>query len=449
MDLDIAGSNPVIHPVLKPFAEHILRVPADGRQCGPNFRVKTVSDPFAPDWDPPHMPRLIQKTPSYRLHRSDGRAVVTIDGRDIYLGPHGSVESRRQYDRLISEWLANGRRFMNLEDHAGPHISINEVLLAFWKHAENHYRDADGTLTGELGNYRDSIRPLRRLYGITPARDFGALKLKAVRQAMADANLARTTINQRIGRIVHLFKWAASEELVPVNVYQSLKTVAGLQKGRTSVRETEPVRPVPDEMVDAIRPHVARQIWAMVELQRLTGARPGEVVIMRVCDIDRRSDVWSYIPSRHKTKYRGKSRRIAIGPRAQEVLKSWLRSDPTEFLFSPREAMAEFRTEQRRKRLTPLYPSQNDRKPKANPARTLRDHYSTSTYYHAIGYGCRRAGIASWHPNQLRHTAATRIRKHSDLDSARAVLGHSDLKTTEIYAEFDNVKADDVARAIG
>ena len=95
---------------------------------------------------------------------------------------------------------------------------------------------------------------------------------------MIDSGLARTTINQRVGRIVRLFKWAVENELVPPGVHHGLKAVAGLQKGRSEARETEPVRPVPDAPVEAIRPHVARQVWAMIELQRLTGMRPGEVV---------------------------------------------------------------------------------------------------------------------------------------------------------------------------
>ena len=57
-------------------------------------------------------------------------------------------------------------------------LSVNEVILRFWRHAEMHYRHPDGTPTGELDNFRDSLRPLRQLYGGTPARDFGALKLK-------------------------------------------------------------------------------------------------------------------------------------------------------------------------------------------------------------------------------------------------------------------------------
>ena len=63
---------------------------------------------------------------------------------------------------------------------------------------------------------------------------------------MIDSGLCRTTINQRIGRIVHTFKWAVENELVPPGVYHGLKAVKGLQKGRTEAREPEPVKPVPE-----------------------------------------------------------------------------------------------------------------------------------------------------------------------------------------------------------
>jgi integrase len=187
----------------------------------------------------------------------------------------------------------------------------------------------------------------------------------------------------------------------------------------------------------------------MVQLQRLAGMRPGEVVLMRTCDVDRGGEVWFYTPGTHKTAHHGRSRRIALGPRAQEILKSWLRPDPEEFLFAPREAMAEFRAEQRRRRTTPLYPSQAARPRKPNPKQAPGDRYSARTYNHAIRYGCARAGVPPWHPNQLRHAAATRIRQTYDLDAARAVLGHSDLKTSEVYAERDRERAARVMREIG
>jgi hypothetical protein len=50
------------------------------------------------------------RNPSYRLHKASGQVIVTLGGRDIYLGPYGSRASRDSYDRLLAEWLQNGRR---------------------------------------------------------------------------------------------------------------------------------------------------------------------------------------------------------------------------------------------------------------------------------------------------------------------------------------------------
>ncbi len=55
------------------------------------------------------MPRLSNSVPKYRKHRASGQAVVTLNGRDFYLGPHNTKASRLEYDRLTSEWLANDR----------------------------------------------------------------------------------------------------------------------------------------------------------------------------------------------------------------------------------------------------------------------------------------------------------------------------------------------------
>jgi len=56
------------------------------------------------------MPRLTQALPHYRLHRASGQAVVTLGGRDHYLGPYGSPRSHQMRDQLIAKWLANGRQ---------------------------------------------------------------------------------------------------------------------------------------------------------------------------------------------------------------------------------------------------------------------------------------------------------------------------------------------------
>jgi len=43
------------------------------------------------------MPRTPQQ-PRYRLHRPSGRAVMMLNGKDHYLGVHGSAGSRAEYD---------------------------------------------------------------------------------------------------------------------------------------------------------------------------------------------------------------------------------------------------------------------------------------------------------------------------------------------------------------
>src|SRR4051794_15299615 len=102
--------------------------------------------------------------PSYRLHKQSGQAVVTLpDGlggrRDVLLGEHGSRESRMEYARVIAEWEAGGRRLWS--GAGGPDLTVNELILAFWRYAEQHYRHPDGTPTSELDDYRLSLRPLR------------------------------------------------------------------------------------------------------------------------------------------------------------------------------------------------------------------------------------------------------------------------------------------------
>ncbi|HBG27609.1 MAG: hypothetical protein A2Y10_15775 [Planctomycetes bacterium GWF2_41_51] len=46
-----------------------------------------------------------------------------------------------------------------------------------------------------------------------------------------------------------------------------------------------------------------------------------------------------------------------------------------------------------------------------------------------------------WHRHQLRHNAATFLRKEFVIDTARIILGHRSAVITEVYAEMDQQKA--------
>jgi integrase len=274
---------------------------------------------------------------------------------------------------------------------------------------------------------------------------------------MIDAGLSRKLINARVNRIKRFAKWAVSEELAPPSLYEALRTVSGLRYGRTTARETEPVKPVPDAWVDAVLPFLSAPVRAMVVIQRLTGARPCEVVIMRACDIDLSGEIWIYEPASHKNKWRGHRRIIPLGPQSQEIIRPFLRLSTTAFLFNPIDAERERNSKRRQARQMPMTPSQFDRRPKADSKRAKREGYDVDSFRRAITYGIQKANksrpendqILHWFPLQLRHSRASEVRRIFGLEGAQVSLGHAHANVTEVYAERDLSLAIEIAKKIG
>jgi integrase len=391
--------------------------------------------------------------PSYRHKKSHDQAVVTLTDpsgarHDVLLGKFNSPESRTEYLRVLGEWEARGRTLAKSNART-PDLTVNEMLVLFWDHVERHYRLPDGTPTSEQNNFKYAIRALRELYGYTLAAQFGPLSLKTVRQRFVDSGLCRSEVNRRTQKIRQAFKWAVSEELIPPTVYHGLQAVDGLKKGRCAAKDHEPIGPVADEDVDKTLPHLNKHARSMVQLQRLTGMRPGEVCALRKQDVDTSGDVWSYIPPHHKMAHTGRQRIVMIGPRAQVILAPTLADiGPQDHVFSPRRMWEAKRLLMREQRKSSIPPSQqNRRKPK--PKRIPAESYDTSAYYHAVQRACEKAGVTPWHPNQLRHTMATKTRKQFGLEGVQVLLGHARADVTQVYAERDESLALRLAAEIG
>jgi integrase len=408
--------------------------------------------------------------PKYRLHKGSGQALVQINGERIYLGKHGTPESEEKYQRLIAEWLAalheqTQGKVATPSTVSRFDLTINEVVLAYIKFARGYYVK-DGKPTKEFVCMKHAVRTLLKLYGTIWVRDFGPLALKAIREHMiAVEKLSRGVVNHRINRIKRVFKWAVSEELIPTSVHEGLRSVGGLRYGRTEARETEPVKPVADDIVEGTLPFVPPQIAAMIQLQRLTGMRPCEVTIVRPCDIDRTDPVWIYTPHDHKNRWRGHRKEVPLGPKAQAVILPFLDRSPEAFCFSPQEAM-EWRQQNRalhfkKSRKTPVYPSELRARERAKlarrkrtPKRAKRERYDTDSYRRAITYGqqrARKAGVElpHWHPNQLRHTRGTEVRKKFGIEAAQVALGHARADVTQVYAERNSELARKIAMESG
>ena len=397
--------------------------------------------------------------PRYRRHRPTGQAVVTIDGRDHYLGRYGSHDSHEKYERLIKAWRR--RRDQTLPPPAGTEPAplvpkeptVNVISLTYIRYAKTYYKPTAEGEQKEVGCLRDALKLVRRLYGRRPASEFGPKALKEVRKAMVEKGWARTYVNHQVGRVKRMFRWATEEELIPATVYHGLQAVAGLRKGLPGVPESKKVKAVRTRLIKKVLKHTQPVIRAMILFQYHTGCRPGEVCRLKPRRITRAGDVWIYRPGRHKSAHHGKNRRIFIGPRAQKVLERWLEGiAANDFVFSPIRVEAMRQAQRRVERKTPLWPShlaRLTRDRKADPRRPKRQHYDTASYRRAIKRACKAAGIVAWSPNQLRHTAATRIRRRHGIEMARIILGHSTAFTTEIYAEVDRRQAMKVIGEMG
>jgi integrase len=381
------------------------------------------------------------RVPNLRLHKPSGRAVVTLAGRDYYCGKFGSAEADEEYAQLLLRHLGNrGKPTIQ-----APVPTIRSLLNAYLAHVTERYA---GQRSSEPRNIRLALRPVVEAFGALPATDFGPKRLKTVRDQLIKSGLCRNEVNKRIRRIVHAFKWAVGDELIPQSIHQALKCVEGLKPGDQGVPESDPVTPVLDEYVDAIKPHVPRQVWAMIQLQRLTGMRSGEVCIIRTCDITMQSDRWTYFPSTHKTKYRGDERWIPLGPQARDLLKEWLRLATEEYLFQPREVEAERRQVLRANRKTRVQPCQQNRRKRR--VRVMPGaHYRVESYRQCIVRACLKAGVPSWHPYQLRHNYGTKVRGEHGLDASQLLLGHKHADVTQVYAAANREKAWAVAEQIG
>jgi len=262
------------------------------------------------------------------------------------------------------------------------------------------------------------------------------------------------------------------------------RALAGLKRGRSDAYEPEAVKPVSMDLVNPIEPFVSKQVWAMIQLQLYTAARAGEICQMRPCDIDRSRKIWVYKMVQHKTAHHGFERRIYVGLRGQAVLAPFLLRDPQAYCFSPAEAEADRLRRRHEERVTPLscgnVPGSNR---KDRNDRKINERYTTESFRRGITRGCEWAfpppaplaktedetdaqwrkrltkaqkaelkacrKAHSWHPHQLRHNAATFIRKEFTLETARIILGHHSAAMTEVYAEQDEQEAIEAITKVG
>lgn len=388
--------------------------------------------------------------PSYRrrIVRSRPVAVVTIHDsttgrrRDVWLGEYGSPESRAKYARVLARWEEAGRRLPEvvrpLQPAGGP--TVTQVMAAYWPTVTSRFSAKHVATLGPM------LRRWREHFGRYPAAEITPAMLRewrttVVREVSVDNAKRATTA------VLAMFRWAVSYDLLPVQVYQRLRTLEPLPRG-----PRKRIGPAPESGIDTVRDLVSDQVKAMIDLQLATGMRPGEVCALRPCDIAMGDSVWHYRPADHKTAHHGHERIIYLGPKAQAILRPFMMGRAINaHLFSPIESAASRRAARTAARKTPLSCGNRPGSRRTpNPRRKPGERFTSAAYGRAIRRACDLAGIPRWHPHQLRHNYATEIRKRYGLEAARVLLGHcSALVTEAVYAERDHQAAMRIAAEVG
>lgn len=390
---------------------------------------------------------MSKRVPKYCLHRASQQAYVKLDGKRHYLGVYGSSESHSRYAEKISDWQAR-------QTVAPQDLKVRQLTVFYWRHAKTYYVK-NGRPSGHLHIVKNALKYLNAECRDLLAVEFGPKRLIQFRDALIKRGHARKYINDLLSVVKRMYRWGLEEELIQgvPNIQAVLaRGVGWAKKGRTKAKEPPPVKPVPDAVVDAIRQHVRPEVWAMIELQRWTGMRPGEVLIMRSCDLNTSGEIWEYRPESHKTEHHGKERIILVGKNGQDILRPFLCPELDAYLFSPvSDGQRPFRrdnyTSAVRRGCEAAFGMPTELRDVGRHLRkqkTLTEEQRQKLKAELSGTASKWRAEHCWSPNQLRHNFATRARREFGIEAARVTLGHSSAVTSEIYAERDL----DAARAV-
>lgn len=399
------------------------------------------------------MPRPKSAIPQPLIHAASNRLYVRFtDGngkrRQVYFGDASDPSAYEAYQRWVAEAVKTGGRTKpSKAPSAEPGIYVLwELIDAFLKHAANRYR--------KRGEFTSTAHGIQRACQLlidsgddinTAVKSFGPRRLRLYQEYLASLDLSQVTINRYVTYIRRMFSWAAEQELIePEQVYK-LRAVPGVRAGvpvgssGTAPRRTEPRDAVPLSDIKAVFPAVTRGVRAMIRMQLLTGARPGEICGMRVGDVaehpqDTSCMVYTVRPEFDKVAHHDKTSptRVFLGPRASRLFRVLARGRSSEeFLFSPTWSYADHR---RRAAVKGTRRSANAvRKPRGK-----QDRYTVAGYRRAIARACEVVGCVSWSPHQLRHTRASKLAAEAGVVVARDLLSHTDLQVTNRYVHADD-----------
>lgn len=338
----------------------------------------------------PDMGRPAKSSPTY-IYKHPDKARIYWRGefRDLP-GKFQSSESINVFHEFCLHVQATGELPRKNVDEK-QHLTVAR-LVAWWReYAKDYYPE-----TSKQPIYIEyAVRPLEELFGSKLASEFQPVDLKVVRKLLISRGQCRNTVNVRTKQIQFVFKQAASECLIDQSVWHGLLSLQPILKDRENAVDYEEIGSVNLSAFEQTLKHCMPIQAAALRVQLLTGMRSGELLAMRPQDLDMTGKHWIYTIAKHKTRLHIGTKYIGIPEKATKILCEHMPKNYCDRFFPW----------------------------------TVDRHRKRTEY--AIG----KAGVDHWHPHQLRHTMSTLAKQRIGIEGAQTLLGHTDKKTTEIYAK--------------
>lgn len=387
-------------------------------------------------------PNSAVRVPKYRKHSQYDFGFVEYQGkRHRFPGTYNSPQSKAAYFDWCRQLVEHGTPPIDLHAIGRQGITVGVLAAEYHKYAQIRYAKSGNR--GEFAKVRIAMRHLTAYFPTVAACEFGPKHIRILYKVLAQTprrrgkrTLSCGYINDLVGRIKRMYRWAMLDGLVSDAAYHALHSTPQLKPGEYGSVTLSKRRPVSIAHVRPVMRKVSRIIRDMIRVQWITGVRSGSLVMAAPEQFDRSVTPWIWHP-RHKQEHTGEVMVVYVGRKCRAILARHMEgAEPTDPLFSPRR----IRKSQR-----------------------YRKAYSAGSYRQAIARGIERANadiiaaalnavppipepplLPPWTPHAIRHAKGHAIRKKHGIEAAQAVLGHASIDATEIYS----ARRDDLARRI-
>jgi len=280
----------------------------------------------------------------------------------------------------------------------------------------------------EFVQYQRATVILLSRHGETTCEDFGPRALGEWRDelaSVADAEgkpvYSRSYIAKLLRIVRAIYGWGAETERLDANLWHALKAVRGPRPEQGKPKRQRVT--VSDDRLEQVLEELPDGARRLCLALRWTGARPSELLRLRLIDLDRtRKEAWVLRLASHKTSRHGKTRQVIFGPRSQAAID--LDLSPTDYQFPPCPARGRF----------------------AGRGTGCYDSHSLGW---AIRRACERLGCEPFGSYAFRHTRLEEVRDKHGIEAAQAVGGQARINTTEIYAPVALERAIEAAKGSG